>query len=88
MDDCNDGGDTPADKAQQEAEWKVRVAQAAQAAKMMGKMSAGLERLVGEILKPKVDWRDVLRKFLEDINAVDIKLNGRINEDTILLKVS
>ena len=29
-----------------------------------------------------------LRKFLEDIKAVDIKLNGRINEDTILLKVS
>jgi len=27
-----------------------------------------------------------LRKFLEDIKAVDIKLNGRINEDTILLK--
>jgi len=65
LDDCNDGGDTPAEQAQQEAEWKVRVAQAAQAAKMMGKMSAGLERLVGEILKPKVDWRDVLRKFLE-----------------------
>jgi len=29
-----------------------------------------------------------LRKFLDDIKAVDIKLNGRINEDTILLKVS
>ena len=29
----------------------------------------------------------VLRKFLEDIKAVDIKLNGRINEDTVLLKV-
>ena len=29
-----------------------------------------------------------LRTFLEDINAVDIKLNGRINSDTILLKVS
>jgi len=27
-----------------------------------------------------------LRKFLDDIKAVDIKLNGRINEDTILLK--
>jgi hypothetical protein len=27
-----------------------------------------------------------LRKFLEDIKAVDIKLNGRTNEDTILLK--
>ena len=29
-----------------------------------------------------------LRKFLDDINATDTKLNGRINEDTILLKVA
>ena len=29
-----------------------------------------------------------LRTFLDDINAVDIKLNGRINLDTILLKVT
>lgn len=29
-----------------------------------------------------------LRKFLEDIKAVDIKLNGRISEEVILLKVS
>lgn len=29
-----------------------------------------------------------LRKFLDDIKAVDIKLNGRINEDTILLKIN
>jgi predicted metal-dependent peptidase len=65
MDDCQDGGNTPAEKAQQQAEWKVRVAQAAQAAKMMGKMSAGLERLVNDVLAPKVDWRDVLRKFVE-----------------------
>ena len=28
-----------------------------------------------------------LRRFLEDIKAVDIKLNGRINDDTVLLKV-
>jgi hypothetical protein len=28
-----------------------------------------------------------LRKFLSDIKAVDIKLNGRCNEDTVLLKV-
>jgi predicted metal-dependent peptidase len=32
---------------------------------MMGKMSAGLERLVNDVLAPKVDWRDVLRKFVE-----------------------
>jgi hypothetical protein len=28
-----------------------------------------------------------LRKFLDDINAVDIKLNGRVNEETLLLRV-
>ncbi len=28
-----------------------------------------------------------LRKFLDDIKAVDIKLNGRINEDTILIRI-
>jgi hypothetical protein len=28
-----------------------------------------------------------LRKFLDDINATDTKMNGRIGEDTILLKV-
>jgi hypothetical protein len=28
-----------------------------------------------------------LRKFLDDINAVDTKMNGRINEETILLRV-
>jgi hypothetical protein len=29
-----------------------------------------------------------LRKFLEDINATDTKMNGRINEETILLKIA
>jgi hypothetical protein len=29
----------------------------------------------------------VLRQFLEEINAVDTKMNGRINEEIMLLKV-
>jgi hypothetical protein len=29
-----------------------------------------------------------LRKFLENINTTDTKLNGRINADTVLLKVN
>ena len=36
----------------------------------------------------KAAGKVALRKFMEDIKAVDIKLNGRINEDTILLKVA
>jgi len=36
----------------------------------------------------KASNKVALRKFLDDINATDTKLNGRINEDTILLKVA
>ena len=36
----------------------------------------------------KAAGKVALRKFLEDIKSVDIKLNGRINEDTILLKIN
>ena len=64
LDDCEDGEGSPAEVAQQQAEWKVKVAQAAQAAKMMGKLSAGLQRLVAEVLQPKVDWRTVMQRFL------------------------
>lgn len=35
----------------------------------------------------KAAGKIALRKFLDDIKAVDIKLNGRINEEVILLKV-
>jgi predicted metal-dependent peptidase len=59
-----DGEGSPAEQEQQAAEWKVKVAQAAQAAKMMGKMSAGLERMVESILQPKVHWSDVLQRFI------------------------
>ena len=45
--------------------------------------------------KPEVQLKDFLsagkielRKFLDNIKATDIKLNGRINVDTVLLKVA
>lgn len=64
-DDLVEAEGSPAEIEQARAEMKVQVAQAAQAAKMMGKLSANMERLVGTILQPKVDWRDVLRKFVQ-----------------------
>ena len=64
-DDCEDGGQTPAEQAQAQAEMRVQVAQAAQAAKMMGKLSANMARLVDEVLAPKVNWVDVLRHFMQ-----------------------
>lgn len=56
---------SPAEESQMQADWKIAVAQAAQAAKQAGKLSAGMARLVDETLKPKVDWREVLRRFVQ-----------------------
>jgi predicted metal-dependent peptidase len=64
LDNCEDGEGSPAEQAQQQAEWKVKVAQAAQAAKMMGKVSASMQRLIDDVLQPKVDWREVLQRFI------------------------
>lgn len=47
-----------------EAQWQQAVQQAAQIAKAQGKLPSGLERLLEEVLKPVVDWRDTLREFL------------------------
>lgn len=64
LDNCEDASLDPAEFAELEADTQINVVQARNAAKMMGKLSAGLERLVGEIIKPKVDWKEVLRQFL------------------------
>lgn len=64
FDDCKDASGSDADKSQAEAENQVRIAQAAQAAKMCGKLGANLERLVNMALKPRVAWQDVLRRFI------------------------
>jgi len=64
-----EGGE--ADQEQQEAEWRIKIAQAAQAAKMAGKLSAGMERMVGEVLQHKVRWEDVLHPFVEKCKTED-----------------
>lgn len=62
---------SPADLAQSAEDWKITVAQAAQAARQTGKLPAGLDRLVGEILAPKIDWREVLRRFVDRTARAD-----------------
>lgn len=49
----------------QEEGWKVALAQATQQAKMMGKLPAGIERLVDDFLDPKIDWREQLKRFVD-----------------------
>lgn len=67
-------GTKPTDQAtlaEKSANLKVRIVAAKNVAKMQGRLSAGLERLVEEMVKPQVDWREVLRRFLSERAKVD-----------------
>lgn len=71
LDNCEDSPGSAADVSAAENEMKVMVAQAAQAAKMCGKLSANMSRFVDDALKPKVDWREVLRRFVANKAKID-----------------
>jgi predicted metal-dependent peptidase len=61
----------PAEASQNAAEMRQRVAQAANVARMAGKMSAGLAKLVDEVLNPRVRWQDLLRDYMTRANKDD-----------------
>ncbi|EUB97273.1 putative metallopeptidase domain containing protein [Rhizobium sp. CF080] len=54
--------------AELEAEMNVQIQQAAMAAKgaQAGKLPANIAKLVEELLRPKVDWRAMLRRFIDE----------------------
>jgi hypothetical protein len=47
-----------------------------------------LRKPADQLKEFKTAGKVALRKFLEDINAVDTKMNGRFNEEIILLKIA
>lgn len=63
-----------------ETELKVAINQAAEGAKMAGKLSGNLKRIVDDVVKPKVCWKAVLSRFLRGDSKSDfswIKPNRR-----------
>lgn len=60
-----------------------RVAQAANAARMAGKLSAGLERLIDDIINPGLPWEEMLRdymtRYVDDEENWGVR-NGRIRD--------
>jgi len=66
-DATNEEGDGPADEAemsQQEAEWQVASAQAAQIARGAGKLPGGIEMMVDNFINARVDWREALQRYI------------------------
>jgi predicted metal-dependent peptidase len=67
-----DGAPSPRDRQERERELRVSLAQAVNQAGQaggMGELPAGLVRLVEEVIRPRLDWRHLLRRFIEQ-NAV------------------
>jgi len=67
FDDCMDcdsageEGESPSDKEGRELKIRMKVQQALEASKAMGKLPGSMERYVTEAMAPKVDWREELR---------------------------
>jgi len=68
-----------ADVKANEEKWKAKATEAATAAKMRGSLSADIERLLGDLINPQIDWRTKLCQFLTKDIPVDftMKLPGR-----------
>lgn len=57
-------GMSSAERKEIENEVKIALDQAAAAAKMQGNLPAGLQRIVDEITKPQLNWKELLLQFL------------------------
>lgn len=66
MDDIQPGPKDEADKAEMKRDWKVATIQAANSAKAVGNMPGALDRFLNNIMKPQVDWKAVLRAFVNE----------------------
>jgi predicted metal-dependent peptidase len=62
---------TKAERDRAEAEITVAIQQAAQAAKAQGKLPGSLARLVEELVHPILDWREMLRSFIDHSARTD-----------------
>lgn len=69
LDDCMDG-DTESNETNA-TDWKIATIQAATSAKAEGKLPASLARLLDELAAPKVDWRERLRRFVNQSSKDD-----------------
>ena len=69
--DCPDGDPSPAESEQLKQQSQVELAQAAQAAKMQGKLSANIERLVDGLLYVPTPWYTILERFMQAFVSSD-----------------
>ncbi len=63
--DYPEGKGESMDAQEAEIDWQLATRQAAMVAQGMGKLPAGMKELVDELLRPKMDWKSLLRQFVQ-----------------------
>ena len=63
---------TDGEKKEQEAQTKLEVAEAAQSAKMRGKLPGLLQKMVADLVESKVPWFDILERYMTEKVAQDV----------------
>lgn len=69
--DAPTGTDADGNPAPTEGEWKQKTAEALQAAKMQGSLSAGLSRMVEAALDKRIDLKSLLLRFFTERTRAD-----------------
>ena len=55
-------------------EWQDKLIRAATAARMQGKLPGTVDRLIQDILEPKLDWKVILRDLITSLTQSDFRL--------------
>lgn len=83
-----EGSDGEDELRREEEDWKTSLSQAVNKAREAGDLPGGLERLVGEILSPSLNWRELLSRFLAEAAKNDftwVRPNRRRLQDGLYL---
>lgn len=70
--DLEDGDQSPSDAAENESQRKIEVAEAAQVAKMKGKLPGILAKFAADTIESKTPWFDILERYMTDRVKTDI----------------
>ena len=74
----DNAGASDSEKEAQAQEWQVAATQAATQAKNRGTLPGSIERLIKKLNEPKVNWREALHRFVDQIARNDYSFR-RIN---------
>jgi predicted metal-dependent peptidase len=68
-------GQSSSERAEADHDWTIAAKQAAEAARQAGNLPGHLEKLIGDILEPKLPWKEMLRNFMTQPRRDDYSMS-------------